>query len=130
MDSMFAKVEPYRIDIRQGNYLTQPMVAQLRKGMTKQQVQYILGRPMITDIFRDNRWDYVYRFVKGNQGVTEHRLLSVYFDEQGLLEHVDGDVIAGESNEALADSAEKPRVETIEIENSGPVKEKSWWQFW
>ena len=47
---------PYRIDIQQGNYVTQEMVSQLRSGMTKEQVRYLLGTPLMTDIFHADRW--------------------------------------------------------------------------
>src|SRR3990170_1219150 len=51
---------PYRIDIKQGNFVSQEMVAQLKRGMTKEQVRFVLGTPLVTDIFHADRWDYVY----------------------------------------------------------------------
>ena len=53
-------VTPYRIEIQQGNYVSQDMVAQLKPGMTKEQVRFVLGTPLVTDIFHADRWDYVY----------------------------------------------------------------------
>src|SRR5688572_23392774 len=53
-------VKPYRIDIQQGNYISQDMVAQLKPGMSKEQVRLALGTPLLTDIFHADRWDYVY----------------------------------------------------------------------
>src|SRR5690606_17744119 len=50
----------YKIDIQQGNVVTQDMINQLRPGMTRRQVRFIMGNPMITDTFHPNRWDYLY----------------------------------------------------------------------
>ena len=51
---------PYRIDIQQGNFVSQEMVAQLKPGMSKDQVRFVLGTPLLADIFHGDRWDYVY----------------------------------------------------------------------
>lgn len=50
----------YHIDVDQGNMLDQSMVDQLRPNMTKRQVQYIMGSPMLGDTYHDNRWNYLY----------------------------------------------------------------------
>jgi outer membrane protein assembly factor BamE len=52
----------YKIDVQQGNVLSQDMVSQLKPGQTRDQVRFILGTPLITDIFHQQRWDYVYRY--------------------------------------------------------------------
>ena len=51
----------YRMEIQQGNYISQEAVSQLKPGMTKDQVRFVLGTPLVADIFHENRWDYVYR---------------------------------------------------------------------
>jgi outer membrane protein assembly factor BamE len=84
-------VTPYRIEIQQGNYISQEMVSQLKTGMTKEQVRFILGTPMVTDIFHSDRWDYVY-WRETPKGAREQRKLTVLF-EQGQLARVDGDVV-------------------------------------
>jgi outer membrane protein assembly factor BamE len=84
-------VTPYRIEIQQGNYISQEMVAQLKAGMTKEQVRFILGTPMVTDIFHSDRWDYVY-WRETPKGAREERKVTVLF-EQGQLSRVDGDVV-------------------------------------
>jgi outer membrane protein assembly factor BamE len=84
-------VTPYRIDIQQGNFVSQEMVAQLKPGMTKEQVRFILGTPMVTDIFHSDRWDYVY-WREAPNGKRETRKVTVLF-EQGQLARVDGDVL-------------------------------------
>jgi outer membrane protein assembly factor BamE len=84
-------ITPYRIDIQQGNYISQEMVAQLKPGMTKEQVRFILGTPLVTDIFHSDRWDYVY-WRETPRGERERRNLTVLF-EQGQLARVDGDIV-------------------------------------
>jgi outer membrane protein assembly factor BamE len=73
----------YKIDINQGNYLSQDMVDKLKVGMTKQQVKVVLGTPLVTSAFRDSRWDYVYEFARQGK-LREHRQFTVYFDQDKL----------------------------------------------
>ena len=84
----------YKIDVQQGNVLTQDMVSQLRPGLTKDQVRFILGTPMLQDMFHANRWDYVYRLQKGSTGEVEMRKFSTFFDANNRLVRVAGDVTA------------------------------------
>ena len=58
-------VTPYRMDIQQGNFVTLDMVEKLQAGQTKEQVRFILGTPLLTDVFHVSRWDYVFRSAKG-----------------------------------------------------------------
>jgi outer membrane protein assembly factor BamE len=89
----------YKIDIQQGNVLTQEMVGQLRPGLSKDQVRFLLGTPVLTDIFHANRWDYVYRLQKGSTGEVEERRFSTFFDDDDRLVRVLGDVDALQSEE-------------------------------
>ncbi|MCX7110839.1 MAG: outer membrane protein assembly factor BamE [Candidatus Methylumidiphilus sp.] len=80
----------YRIDIHQGNIFTQDMVNQLKPGMTKRQVAFIMGTPLIQDAFHSNRWDYVY----SNEPGSEDRLVkkfTVFFEADALV-GVEGDL--------------------------------------
>lgn len=85
-------LSPYRIDVRQGNYVDQDMVAKLRPGMTRDQVRFALGTPLVSDIFHADRWDYVYRFQPG-RGEAQLRRLVVFFVDDKLA-RVGGDVVA------------------------------------
>lgn len=96
MNSVVGWVDPYRIDVRQGNYVSQEMIAQLKKGMTRDQVRYVLGTPLLVDTFRTDRWDYVYLYVPG-KGEGQKRAISVYF-ENDLLVRVEGDVAPAEAD--------------------------------
>jgi outer membrane protein assembly factor BamE len=85
-------VTPYRMEIQQGNFVSQEMVSQLKQGMTREQVRFILGTPMVTDIFHPDRWDYVY-WREASDGKREQRKLIVFFDK-GQLARLDGDVVS------------------------------------
>ncbi len=73
----------YRMDVQQGNVLTDEMLTNLKVGMSKRQVRFLLGTPPITDPFHANRWDYVYSYKKGG-GDEERRKLTLYFDGDSL----------------------------------------------
>lgn len=92
-------INEYKIDVQQGNVLSQEMVAQLKPGQTRDQVRFLLGTPLIADMFHQQRWDYVYRYQNGRTGQVEARKFAVFFDSDGRLERVNGDV-------ALADTGE------------------------
>ena len=85
-------VTPYRMEIQQGNYISQDMVARLKPGMSKDQVRFMLGTPLLTDIFHADRWDYVY-WREAASGERESRRLSLFFAD-GKLARVDGDVVS------------------------------------
>lgn len=107
------RVNPYRIDVRQGNYVDQTMVAQLRRGMTPEQVRFVMGTPLVVDMFRENRWDYVYLFQPG-RGQPESRRLSLFFAD-GVLERVEGDVVGQGEGEAADQPLAPERSRVIEV---------------
>ena len=69
---------PHKMDIQQGNYIDQAMVAKLKPEMTRSQVRFILGTPLIADIFHSNRWDYVYLTGKANDVRVQRRIVAVF----------------------------------------------------
>lgn len=95
-------INEYKIDVQQGNVLSQDMVAQLKPGQTRDQVRFLLGTPLVADIFHQQRWDYVYRYKNGQTGEINSRKLTVFFDADGKLQRTEGDVAAGDSNELNA----------------------------
>lgn len=105
-------VGEYRIDIQQGNVLSQEQVLLLKPGLSKDQVRFILGTPVLADMFHANRWDYVYRYTKGKTGEVEMRNFSVFFDQDGKLFRVGGDVTAA----TAADATATPEKQTREID--------------
>lgn len=81
----------HRIEIQQGNFVSQEMVAQLKPGMSKDQVRFVMGTPLIADSFHGDRWDYVFRRQRANSKELEQRKLTVFF-EDGKLKRIEGDV--------------------------------------
>ena len=81
----------YRINIEQGNILTQEMIDQLKPGMTQRQVKFILGTPLVRDSLNQNRWDYRYLLRIGNETLKES-LVTIYFDGDNLS-NIEGDLL-------------------------------------
>lgn len=90
---------PYKIDIQQGNVVTQEMVEKLKPGMTRSQVRFVLGTPLITDVFHGNRWDYFY-YLAPRGSLSEKRKLTVIFDGD-RLSHIEGDFSLSPSSDDL-----------------------------
>lgn len=78
-------ITPYRINIVQGNFVSREAASQLREGMTRDQVKFLLGTPLLTDVFHANRWDYVFSFRRGNTPVVQQRRYTVLFDGDRLV---------------------------------------------
>ena len=88
---MIPGLGPHKIDIQQGNYVTQDMVAKLKPGMTRSQVRFALGTPLIVDPFHADRWDYVYVLQKGGRVVEQRRIVVVFQDDKLL--RIEGDIV-------------------------------------
>lgn len=73
----------HKIDIQQGNVVTQEMVSRLKVGMTRSQVRFVMGTPLVTDAFHPDRWDYVYRYLKADK-LIEQRHVTVVFSGDSL----------------------------------------------
>ena len=69
----------YRINVEQGNLVTQEMIDQLKPGMTRRQVRFIMGTPLVEDSFNRNRWDYPYVMRRGDEVSRESRV-TIHFD--------------------------------------------------
>lgn len=79
-DDFLGVITPYRMEIVQGNVVTKEMLSQLREGLTREQVRYVLGSPLVTDVFHADRWDYV--FAIRRQGTEpQERRVTVYFSQ-------------------------------------------------
>ena len=88
----------YKIDIQQGNVVTQDMIDQLRPGMTRRQVRFIMGNPLITDTFHANRWDYLYSLQPGGTARQQERV-SLVFNDADQLVGLAGDFMPGVSRD-------------------------------
>jgi len=88
----------YKIDIQQGNVVTQDMIDQLRPGMTRRQVRFIMGNPLLQDTFNTNRWDYLYTLQPGG-GQRQQERMSVFFNDSDQLVNLSGDFMPGVSKD-------------------------------
>jgi outer membrane protein assembly factor BamE len=88
---------PYRVDVQQGNFVSREMVSQLNEGMqrpegvTREQVRFVLGTPLLTDVFHGDRWDYAFRLQKKGGEVISSRV-TVYFKEDRLARIESGEL--------------------------------------
>ena len=83
--SLLASGCVYRINIQQGNFLNQGAVDTVKEGMTRSQVRYLLGTPMVADSFDKERWDYIYYLKKGRTRKVDSRRVTVYFEGDKVL---------------------------------------------
>ena len=107
----FGIFSPYRVDIPQGNFVTEEMLAQLKEGMTRDQVRFVLGTPLVTDIFHADRWDYTFRMLKRNDEVLSSRV-TVFFKE-GKVSRFEGGNLPTEADylALIAGAAPKKPIE-------------------
>ncbi|QYK02459.1 outer membrane protein assembly factor BamE [Shewanella psychrotolerans] len=110
----------YKPDIPQGNYMETQQVEKLRVEMTKEQVEYILGRPVLRDSFADNTWYYIYHYKSGRDASIIHKELILHFNSDKLTK-VDGDYeLSAEFNTPL-DQSSLPELGTIANEKGDVV---------
>lgn len=77
----------YKMEVQQGNALSNETVSQLQRGMSKDQVAALLGNPLLQDNFRSNRWDYVYYNVRGsNNKSAKKQNLTLFFQNDQLIQ--------------------------------------------
>ncbi|EIK46774.1 outer membrane lipoprotein [Cellvibrio sp. BR] len=86
----------YKVGIQQGHIITQEMVDQLKLGMNKRQVRFVLGNTLLPNTFNDDRWDYPYSVRRGSQGEITQYLYTVYFENDKLVK-TEGDFLPGKA---------------------------------
>ncbi len=113
----------YKVDIQQGNVVTQDMIDQLRPGMTRSQVRFIMGSPLITDTFHASRWDYLYSIQPGG-GQRQQERVSLVFNESDQLAGLAGDFLPGVSRDEAILGAQPtttaPQQPAVEDERPAP----------
>lgn len=110
----------YRPEIQQGNVVTQEQVNELKPGMSKRQVRFLLGSPMLTDVFHNDRWDYAYTFGTGSKP-KDMRRVTVFF-EQDRLTRISGDLRPQAESER-----EEPKKEIlVTVPDWEPGKKSLW----
>jgi outer membrane protein assembly factor BamE len=115
---------PYRPDIQQGNFISKEMLAQLQVGQTRDQVKFILGTPLLTDIFHADRWDYPFYLARGNGELTTARV-TVYFKDNKVVKFDGGNLptereyierIAGPAQAIAKDAPKKEEAGSASIQ--------------
>ncbi|MBT3426135.1 MAG: outer membrane protein assembly factor BamE [Gammaproteobacteria bacterium] len=92
----------YRLSIQQGNIVSQEMIDKLKPGMSKSQIQFILGNPILEDALDQDRWNYIYSMqIPGRERI--HKELVIYFKEN-RLSHFEGDYVPSKITEAETDT--------------------------
>lgn len=95
----------YKINVEQGNIVTQDMVDQLKVGQSRRQVRFILGTPLVEDTFNQSRWDYTYITRNGPNVIAEQQLTVIF--EGDTLTEITGTLTPGEGEDtAEAETAE------------------------
>lgn len=124
-------VKPFKLDVQQGNVVTSKMLLQLRPGMTKSQVRFIMGTPLIQDSFHDKRWDYVYQ-LRENGKIAEQRRVILDF-ESDLLKTVRGDVTPsnaekGKEGDVQVDTGTRIVKPGVKPEGKGVIDKLKFWE--
>lgn len=90
-EKLFGILPIFQPDVQQGNFISREMVAQLRVSMTPEQVRFVLGTPLLMDVFHASRWDYPFRLQKGNGQITSSHVV-VFFEENRVVRFEGGDL--------------------------------------
>ena len=102
----------YKVDIHQGTPLTQAQESKIQVGMSHQQVRFLLGSPTVADPMNPLRWDYIYKYTPGTYAkkakipATHGQHLKIFFDQNGIVQKVEGLETIPESQPGLPGSKE------------------------
>ena len=118
LQKFFWVFSPYRPDIQQGNFISKEMLAQVQVGQTRDQVKFILGTPLLTDIFHADRWDYPFYLARGNGELTSAKVVIFFKDDK--VERFEGGNLPTEQ-EYIAQIAGPAKVK---VAKEGPKKEE------
>src|ERR1700758_2498778 len=118
-------ITPYRITVVQGNFVSKEAAAQMQVGMSRQQVRQVLGTPLLTDMFHNDRWDYVFYFKRGSTSVVQQRDFIVLFSGDRVASWSGGEDLPS-NLELLADidgdrSGKKAAAPVVASAASAPV---------
>ncbi len=93
-ETLFGLLQPYRVDVVQGNVITEEVMAQIQPGIGRMQVKEALGSPLLTDVFHQDRWDYVFSIRR--QGVTDQQRRVTVFFKNDVVDHFDTEPLPSE----------------------------------
>jgi outer membrane protein assembly factor BamE len=86
LNRLVANINPYRIELIQGNVVTQEQIQVIRPGMSKNQIKEVLGTPLIESLFHGNRWDYAFTIRRHNEPIQQRRL-AVFFENDAMTRY-------------------------------------------
>ncbi|MGK2952828.1 MAG: outer membrane protein assembly factor BamE domain-containing protein [Thiobacillus sp.] len=112
-------IGPHRIDVQQGNALDQESIARLKPGLSRSQVRFLLGTPLVVDPFRTDRWDYVYLYYKAGKLAEQKRITLIF--EGDTLARIDGDLPTAETVVSPASTVETPAMQPVGEARPAPV---------
>ena len=122
---LFGCVQTYRIDIQQGNIVTQEQIERLKPGMKMTEVRYLLGAPLVEDPFHTERWDYFYSFRSGETRRVEQQRLTVFFDN-GQLTKIEQDF----ESEPLTSNSSKSSAQPQTKSTESSFLKRAWRKLW
>ena len=122
---LFGCVRTYRIDIQQGNIVTNEQIEQLKPGMKMTEVRYLLGAPLVEDPFHTERWDYFYSFRSGETRRVEQQRLTVFFDNGQLTK-----IEQGFESEPLTSSSSESSVQPQTKPTKTGFLKRAWRKLW
>ena len=113
-DKFLGIFTPYRITIQQGNFVSKEMADQVKLGMTREQVRFLLGTALVTDMFHADRWDYIFRLLKPSGELTTSRV-TVFF-EKSLVAKIERGELPNEQEylKRITDAAIKNGIEHVD----------------
>jgi len=91
----------HRVDVYQGNYIEQQRLENLQPGMTRSEVQLLLGTPLVQDVYNPYVWYYVFFHSNSSGKVKEAQQIRVHFDQNGRYQYYDGDIDNNDANSDL-----------------------------
>lgn len=123
-DKFLGIFTPYRITIQQGNFVSKEMADQVKVGMTREQVRFLLGTALITDMFHADRWDYIFRLLKPSGEMTTSRV-TVFF-EKSLVAKIERGELPNEQDylKRITDAAIKNGIEHVDRTGDKPKPKK------
>lgn len=114
--------EPYKVEIQQGNFISREQVAGLREGMTRDQVRFVLGSPMLQPVFRGDRWDYLF-YVRRTSGEVVERKFTAWFKDDRLVKWEGDEMPSERPREFAGDAPAKtdPSAADVKPDGASPV---------
>lgn len=118
--SLSACFKIYRLDVQQGNVVTEEMIDKLKPGMSQKAVKSILGTPLVTDPFHKDRWDYYYSYRNGSEKTEQHHHITIVFENKQFLR------IEGDLNKVVKRSVNDIPIELQIADETPNVVERTW----